>query len=70
MKATILAAVLLLAACATAPAPIADPRAVWCEQNDPQRPTEAHILKMTRAEIDKLNAYNDRGVEWCGWTFP
>ncbi len=70
MKAMILAAALMLAACATpGPAPIADPRAVWCEQNDPGRRTEAQILQMSRAEVDKLNAYNDKGELWCGWTF-
>ncbi len=62
--------IMALTACSTTLAPINDPRAVWCENNQPRRPSVAAINAMTRAELDELNAYNRKGVDWCGWKAP
>lgn len=59
---------LALTACTTT-GPINDPRAVWCENNSPRRPSVAVVAAMTRAELDDLNAFNRKGVAWCGWKF-
>ena len=59
--------VLLAAGCATIPAPVENPRAIWCERNSPRRPSSAVVAAMTRAELDEVNAHNMTGELWCGW---
>jgi hypothetical protein len=59
---------LLLCGCTTV-SPVEDPRSVWCEHNEPRRPSSAVIEVMTKPELDALNSHNDKGVEWCGWKF-
>lgn len=66
-KALILLVLALTAACTTTPAPIADPRAVWCEHNEPRRPSAAVVAVMTRPDLDEMIAHNRQGVLWCGW---
>lgn len=66
-KALTLIAVLLISGCGHMPVPVEDPRAVWCEHNQPRRPTPAVIDTMSRPELDEMNAHNWKGVEWCGW---
>lgn len=65
-KALILAA-LVLAGCATTPAPVQNPRQVWCDTNQPRRPSVASVEAMQREELDEINAYNRQGSAWCGW---
>lgn len=65
-KALILACV-LLAGCETVPAPVENPRRVWCDHNEPRRPTRAAFEAMSRADLDEMNAHNKKGVEWCRW---
>lgn len=60
------AAVLLAAGC-THSRPIEDPRKVWCDHNEPRRPSVATIDAMSRPELDELNAFNAKGAAWCGW---
>ncbi|MER8464182.1 hypothetical protein [Mesorhizobium sp. M1396] len=57
---------LLLSACVST-APASDPRKVWCDHNTARRPTLAVVQVMTRAELDQMNSFNAKGVEWCGW---
>ena len=57
-----------LAGCTTV-SPIEDPRAVWCEHNEPRQPSMATIEAMTKPELDELNSYNEKGIEWCEWEF-
>lgn len=70
VKAPLIAVALMLAACTTTPepAPVDDPREVWCEHNDARRPTPAVVEAMTRPELDEMNAHNRKGASWCGWT--
>lgn len=62
-KALILAAALALAGCVT-PAPVEDPRSIWCDTNKPRRDATPET---PRAEIDEINAHNFKGEAWCGW---
>lgn len=55
-----------LAGCVTT-APVDNPRHVWCDHNQPRRPSQAVVNAMTRPELDEMNAFNARGVKWCGW---
>ncbi|QPC87438.1 hypothetical protein GA830_12295 [Mesorhizobium sp. NBSH29] len=55
---------LLLAGCATALAPVDNPRAVWCDHNQPRRDA---VAETPRWVLDEINAQNAKGVEWCGW---
>lgn len=66
VKALILTVALALAACGTVPtpAPVENPRQVWCDHNEPRRDATETT---PRAELDKINTHNFRGVEWCGW---
>lgn len=57
--------ILLLAGCATTPAPVEDPRQVWCEHNQPRRDA---TMETPRAELDEINEHNAQGALWCGWT--
>lgn len=58
----------LLAGCTTTqPAPIADPRAVWCEHNEPRRPSPEEITAMSIDEKRKAVEHNRQGALWCGW---
>lgn len=63
-KAVILAA-LLLAGCAGMPAPVEDPRQIWCDTNKPRRDATDET---PRAELDEINSHNARGVLWCSWS--
>ncbi|MET3577680.1 outer membrane biogenesis lipoprotein LolB [Mesorhizobium robiniae] len=57
---------LLLAGCTT-PASIGNPRQVWCDHNQPRRPSAAVVAAMTRPELNEVNAYNGKGAKWCRW---
>ncbi|BAB48021.1 hypothetical protein [Mesorhizobium japonicum] len=61
-----LPALLLLAACVTT-APVNNPRKIWCDHNQPRRPSLVVINVMTRAELDEMNTFNAQGAKWCGW---
>ncbi len=63
-KALILFAALVLSACQTNPAPLDDPRSVWCGLETPRRDATPET---PRAELDRINAHNAKGVLWCGW---
>lgn len=64
-----LLALSLSAGCSTtAPVPVASPRAVWCEQNEPTRLPESVIDAMDRRGLDRMNVHNAKGEAWCGWT--
>lgn len=63
-KALILLSGLLLAGCTTVPAPVENPRQVWCDTNLPRRDATAET---PRAVIDQINAHNAKGVLWCRW---
>lgn len=65
-KIAALAAILVLAACTT-PASVADPRAVWCENNSPRRPSLAEIAAMPPLEKRAAVEHNRKGALWCGW---
>lgn len=62
-----LVAVVSLSACATT-GPVTDPREIWCSQNDPIRLPAPVIDELPRDDVDQINAHNDRGARWCGWT--
>jgi len=64
-KALILA--VFLAGCTSVSQPVQNPREVWCDTNQPRRPTVSVIEAMSRDELDEMNAYNARGTAWCGW---
>ncbi|RWN51929.1 hypothetical protein [Mesorhizobium sp.] len=57
---------LALAGCATT-APIGNPREVWCDHNQPRRPSLAVVQAMSRPELDEMNSFNAQGAMWCGW---
>lgn len=57
---------LALAGCVTS-APVDNPRQVWCDHNQPRRPSQAVFEVMTRAELDAMNIHNGKGAAWCGW---
>jgi len=62
VKALILA--VLLAGCAPVSLPIDNPREIWCRHNEPRRDA---TVETPRSELDRINAHNAKGVEWCGW---
>jgi hypothetical protein len=66
--AQVIALLAIIAGCTgcvtTNPAPIEDPRTVWCHHNSPRRDA---TMATPRAEIDEINAHNLKGVKWCGW---
>lgn len=62
LKPFAMCAILALVGCQTAP--VADPRAIWCETNNPRRDATADT---PRAEVDEINAHNRKGALWCGW---
>lgn len=64
VKALILAVMIVAAGCTTAPSPVENPRQVWCDFNEPRRDATPET---PRAEIDRINVHNRRGVAWCGW---
>jgi hypothetical protein len=68
-KALILVALFgIIAGCASMPRhQTDDPRGIWCEHNQPRRPTPPVVAAMSRPELDEMNAHNQKGVEWCGW---
>ncbi|RWM76383.1 MAG: hypothetical protein EOR81_23870 [Mesorhizobium sp.] len=55
---------LSLAGCTT---PVSPARQVWCDHNQPRRPSAVVVAAMTRSELDEVNAYNGKGARWCGW---
>jgi hypothetical protein len=57
---------LLLGGC-TPSLPPGNPRQVWCDHNQPRRPSAVVVAAMTRPELDEVNAYNGKGARWCGW---
>lgn len=56
---------LFVAGCTTRPAPIDDPRQVWCDTNAPRRDAREDT---PRVELDEINSHNAKGARWCGWT--
>ena len=64
MVKTALILCLLLNGCTTMPAPVDDPRQVWCDQNSPRRDA---MPETPRAELDDINAHYRMGVLWCRW---
>jgi hypothetical protein len=58
---------IVLAACSTTPAPVENPRQVWCDHNQPWRLPAVAIVMLNRAELDTLNSHNAKGERWCGW---
>lgn len=73
VKGMMLATLLALSACSVfsateqKPAPIADPKAIWCAENRPQRPSFAEVDLMDRQRLEAVVAYNRKGAAWCGW---
>lgn len=55
----------ILAGCTTVPAPVENPRQVWCDTNSPRRDATPQT---PRAVIDQINAHNAKGVLWCKWS--
>ena len=55
---------ILLAGCATTPAPVENPRQVWCDHSQPRRDATADT---PRAELDQINSHNAKGARWCRW---
>ncbi len=64
-KALMLLAAMAIAGCTTTPAPVSNPRQIWCDTNDPRRDATAET---PRGELDEINAHNAKGARWCGWT--
>jgi len=62
-RSLVLALALTLAACST-PAPVEDPRRVWCEANEPRRDATPETPRWV---LDEINAHNARGTLWCDW---
>ncbi|RWM29388.1 hypothetical protein [Mesorhizobium sp.] len=62
----LLVLILALAGCVST-ALIDDARKIWCDNNQPIRPSVAVFAVMTRPELDDMNALNAKGVEWCHW---
>lgn len=54
----------ILAGCTTVPAPVENPRQVWCDNNSPRRDAKADT---SRAELDEINSHNAKGALWCRW---
>lgn len=53
-----------LAGCTTVPAPVSNPRQIWCDQNGPRRDA---TTQTARAELDEINAHNFKGQLRCRW---
>lgn len=69
-KALILAAMLTLSGCATAPVHLDGLIAYWCQVNTPQRPTSAEYALYDESRRREMNNHNTYGVEHCGWKAP
>ena len=54
----------ILSGCTTVPAPVENPRQVWCDNSSPRRDATPQT---PRDVIDDINAHNAKGVLWCGW---
>lgn len=69
VKIALIACILMLAACAARPplAPIEDPKRVWCDHNQPHRPSPEALAAMGGPELDALLVHNRKGAAWCGW---
>lgn len=63
-KALILFMTLIAAGCTTTPAPVSNPRQIWCDNNSPRRDATAET---PRSVIDEINSHNAKGVLWCRW---
>lgn len=59
-----LSSLLILVGCISTPAPVADPRQIWCAENKPRRDA---TTETPRWVIDEINAHNAKGVLWCKW---
>lgn len=66
-KTLIVVVILVLAGCVSTPAPIEDPRAVWCAENEPQRPSIEEIAAMSIERKREIAVHNRKGADWCGW---
>lgn len=40
---------------------------VWCQTNDPVRPTAAEYAGMDRQSKQRMRTHNAYGVKLCGW---
>ncbi|MEP9372603.1 hypothetical protein [Mesorhizobium sp. KR1-2] len=67
VKIAALSLAIVVAGCTTAPEPVADPRAVWCEHNQPRRPSSIEIAAMPLPEKLSAVEHNRKGALWCGW---
>ncbi len=56
-----------LAACQTTPAPVEDPRQVWCDHNEPLKLPAVAVATLSRAEREAFAARQLKGEAWCGW---
>ena len=66
MKVLALVALLSLAACTTnGPAPVEDPRAVWCEFNLPRTLSDAEIDALSEAQVAAELEYDLKQEKWC-----
>ena len=64
IRSTLVALSLIFVASCTTTAPVEDPRAIWCDFNEPRRDATPET---PRAEIDRINAHNAKGELWCSW---
>lgn len=66
MRAVLVASLLALAACSTT-VPVQNPRAIWCENNQPIYLPEVAVAIMSRADKERYLTYHLQGESWCGW---
>ena len=64
MGKTLILSLAILAGCTTVPAPVDNPRQVWCANSAPRRDATPQTPRIV---IDQINAHNAKGVLWCGW---
>jgi len=64
MRNVLLAGLLTLAACQTAPPVDGD----FCHRNAPVRLTEEQVDTLSDDQVDRILATNERGERLCGWS--
>lgn len=40
---------------------------MWCQTNEPRRPTEAEYAGMDRQSKMQMHTFNEYGAKRCGW---
>jgi len=65
MKLTAIILALFVAGCTTVQAP-QDAKQIWCAFNQPRAPL-SNADTAPKSEVDEHNAYQDKGIAWCGW---